>query len=64
MQEWEEKALDRQEAREEGYREGRNSGIKEGQKISARKLLEKGMAIEDVSEVTGLSVEEVTHLNL
>ena len=74
MQEWEEKALERQEAREEGREEGRKFGFQEGRKAGvqegadeqkkaiAKKLLNKGMEIETIVEVTGLSEEAITQL--
>ena len=58
MQEWEEKALERQEAREEGRKEGAD----EQKKAIAKKLLNKGMEIETIVEVTGLSEEAITQL--
>ena len=58
MQEWDEKALERQEAREEGRKEGAD----EQKKAIAKKLLNKGMEIETIVEVTGLSEEAITQL--
>ncbi|MCB6993767.1 hypothetical protein LI177_09770, partial [bacterium 210820-DFI.6.37] len=64
----------RQEAREEGRKsgieegkkagieEGRKSGIEEGQKIIAQNLLLKEFGIEEIAEITGLSIEQINQL--
>ena len=55
-----------QEGKEEGRKEGIKEGIKEGEKNNARKiakkLLELGMKIEEIIEVTGLTKEEIENL--
>ena len=56
--------------REEAKKEGLEKGIKIGFDIGyerkgisiARKMLERGMSIEDISEATGLSVEKINSL--
>ena len=56
--------------KEEGLKEGKEEGIKEGLKEGAKKksfdiakrMLEKGINIETISELTGLTAEEVSML--
>ena len=66
MQEWEEKALDRQEAYEEGQKSGletgRKSGIKEGVRSVALEMKKEGMEPEQISRLTKLTLEEVEQL--
>ena len=50
------------EGREEGRAEGREEGIKEGVVRNARRMKEKGLSIEDIMEITGLTLEEVHQL--
>ena len=45
-------------AREDGYEEGREEGHRE----IARNLKGKGMSLEDIAEVTGLTTEEIKAL--
>ena len=56
----------KEESREEGLAEGRAEGLAEGQaqekQIIARNLLSKGSTCEFVSEITGLSLEEIAKL--
>ena len=56
----------RESGREEGLKEGREKGRAEGVKqISfdiAKRMLEKGIDIETISELTGLTAEEVSRL--
>ncbi|KLU59343.1 hypothetical protein CEB3_c43290 [Peptococcaceae bacterium CEB3] len=52
----------RKEGRTEGRKEGRTEGRKEALKTMARKLLLKGMTIDEVTEITGLSKEEIQSL--
>ena len=52
----------RMEGREEGRAEGREEGIKEGVVRNARRMKEKGLSIEDIMEITGLTFEEVSQL--
>ena len=48
----------------EGIKEGKREGIKEGIRETAKKMLNKKMQIEDISEVTGLSKSEIKKLKL
>ena len=56
--------------REEGHKEGKEEGLKEGRAEGARqksfdiaqRMLEKGIDIETISELTGLTAEEVSRL--
>ena len=54
------------EAKEEGIEQGYTSGINDGiskEKVSiAKNMLNKNMSIEDISEITGLSIEEIKKL--
>lgn len=56
----EEEAKD--EGRVEGRIEGRVEGRVEALKTMARKLLLKGMNIDEIVEITGLSKEEIENL--
>ena len=46
----------------EGIAEGLAKGIKETQLSTARKMLKLGMTIEEISEITGLTKEEISKL--
>ena len=46
----------------EGIAKGLAQGIKETQLSTARKMLKLGMSIEEISEITGLTKEEVDNL--
>ena len=46
----------------EGIAEGLAKGIKETQLSTARKMLKLGMSIEEISEVTGLTKDEIGNL--
>jgi len=56
----------RESGREEGLKEGREKGRAEGVKQNsfdiAKRMLEKGIDIETISELTGLTAEEVSRL--
>ena len=56
----------RETGREEGHKEGKEEGLKEGAKKNsfdiAKRMLEKGINIETISELTGLTAEEVSML--
>ena len=70
MQQWEEKALARQEAREEGYEAGKKSGIEEGRKSGieenrraiALEMKKDGMEPEQIARLTKLPLEEIEKL--
>ena len=49
----------RAEGRAEGVAEGRVQGAKNTQKEIARKMLNKGMDINSISELSGLTIEEI-----
>ncbi|MBR3230100.1 MAG: hypothetical protein IKF91_04665, partial [Bacilli bacterium] len=66
LTEWEAKMLDEIEkydtiknSKEEGFEEGKSSGIQETKIETARKMLEKNMKIEDIIDITGLTKEEI-----
>ena len=48
--------------RAEGKAEGKAEGIKETQLSTAQKMLKLGMSIEEISEITGLTKEEIGNL--
>ena len=48
--------------REEGITLGREEGILQEKRDSAKKMLEKNIPVEDISEITGLSEEEINEL--
>jgi predicted transposase YdaD len=50
------------EGKAEGIAEGLAKGIKETQLSTARKMLKLGMPIEEISEITGLTKEEISNL--
>ena len=53
--------------REEGERKGREEGRVEGEKQKgidiARKMKVKGMSLEDIAEMTGLSVRDIENID-
>ncbi len=51
----------RAEGRMEGRMEGRAEGQLAGKRETARKMLAKGFSIDEVSELTGLSGDELTN---
>lgn len=61
---------ERRQGRAEGRAEGLAEGLAEGEKIgmekawleAARRLRAQGMAVEDVADITGLSIEEISKL--
>ena len=58
-------AFDKEEGRGEGREEGLEKGREEGReekRTIARNLLAKGSTLEFVSEITGLSLEEIGKL--
>ena len=54
------------EAKENGYTSGINDGISKGENKKsieiAKNMLKKNMSIEDISDITGLSIEEINKL--
>ena len=50
------------EGREEGHKEGREEGAKQKSFDIAKRMLEKGIETETISELTGLTAEEVSML--
>ena len=63
--EWHRKEVERVvnlQAREDGLKEGIEQGIEQGIEITARNMLEKKLDINLISEVTGLSLEELKNL--
>ena len=49
-------------AREEGFTEGEERGKREGKLEVARKLLKRGLPIKDISELTGLTENEIREM--
>ena len=52
------------EGKEEGIKEGRAEGAKQNSCDIAKRMLEKGIDIEIISELTGLTEKEISKLNL
>ena len=54
------------QGKEEGMREGIKEGVREGKKEEkrkiAKKLLEKGVTLSEIQEITGLEIEEIKNL--
>ena len=58
------------EGREEGFEKGREEGLEEGiaagkriqMEETVRRLLSKGMPVDEVSEVTGMPPEDVLYM--
>ena len=44
---------------EQGINQGTRQGIEENQKNIVKKMKEKNYSIEDIKEITGLSIEEI-----
>ena len=62
MKEWENNTrleYAKKQGRESGLKEGYESGLKEGQIRIAKKLKDMGMDIKDISDATGLSIEDI-----
>ena len=53
----------RETGREEGFKEGRAEGVKQTSFDIAKRMLEKGIDIETISELTGLTEKEISELN-
>ena len=51
-----------EEGKEKGLKEGRAEGVKQNSFDIAKRMLEKGIDIETISELTGLTAEEVSSL--
>ena len=59
------------EGKEEGLKEGKEEGIKEGREEGAKRnscdiakrMLEKGIDVETISELTGLTEKEISELD-
>ena len=50
-------------ARETGREEGREEGAKQKSFDIAKRMLEKGIDVETISELTGLTEKEISKLN-
>ncbi len=53
----------RESGREEGLKEGRAEGVKQTSFDIVKRMLEKGIDIETISELTGLTEKEISELN-
>jgi len=63
-QDWEDKSIikyEKQLAREEGLAEGRAEGV-EQEKIYIKSMLKKNISYEDISDITGKSIEEIKNI--
>jgi predicted transposase/invertase (TIGR01784 family) len=47
---------------QQGLQQGMQKGLLQGKRETARKLKQKGMSIQEIAELTGLSIEEVQAL--
>jgi len=56
------RVLGKEEGRAEGIVEGLEKGMLQEKLNTAKKLLQKGMALSEVAEITGLSSEEIEGL--
>ena len=52
----------RMEGREEGLKQGMEEGEKKGKLEIARKMLARGMDVESIAELTGLTPDEIENL--
>ncbi len=59
MKEWEERELDKKEAREEGREEGRQLGFTEANKNTALRLYKKQHSVDEIADILETSVEVV-----
>ncbi len=50
---------EKEKGKEEGIKEGKKEGLKEGKIEIAKKMLKKGSSVEDVAEMTELSIDEI-----
>ena len=50
-------------AREEGREDGREEGMEKGIEFTARNALSKGIPVQTVQEITGLSLDKIIELN-
>ena len=50
--------------RKKGIEQGIKKGISKGKEEIVKKLIEKKMSIEDIAEITGLSIERIEQLKL
>ena len=48
--------------REKGLKEGLEKGLEKGKRVTALKMKEKGYPLEDIVELTGLSIEDIEKL--
>ena len=48
--------------RNEGISMGRTEGLREGRISTAQKMLDKGMSLEEIQEMTDLSIEDIKAL--
>ena len=51
------------EGKEEGIKEGREEGAKQKSFDIAKRMLEKGIDVETISELTGLTEKEISELD-
>ena len=51
-------------AREEGREDGLEEGREEGMELTARNALSKGIPVQTVQEITGLSLDKIKEINL
>ena len=55
-------SMGRSEGISEGISMGRTEGLREGRISTAKKMLDKGMSLEEIQEMTDLSIEDIKAL--
>jgi hypothetical protein len=55
-------SMGRSEGISEGISMGRTEGLREGRISTAQKMLDKGMSVEEIQEMTDLSIEDIKAL--
>jgi predicted transposase/invertase (TIGR01784 family) len=60
LKKWEQQLI--KQGIQQGLQQGLQQGIVKGKLETARKLKQKGLSIQEIAEITGLSIEEVEQL--
>ena len=60
--EWAARSESYNEGHDSGFEEGKNIGVEEGQAILIKKMLSKGKALEEISDLLDISIEEINSL--
>ncbi|WP_041396693.1 hypothetical protein [Gracilinema caldarium] len=64
LKKWEQELIQQGifKGKQEGLQEGLQQGIVRGKLETARKLKQKGLSVQEIAEVTGLSFEDIEQL--